>query len=93
MPWGGCQTLTGCNAKPSEQPELVAVLSWRIAWREKALLKAFLFDAMQRNPIGTHRQQTQKNPEKTAFSQGNSPVRLLGLEPKTYGLKVRCSTD
>ncbi len=20
-------------------------------------------------------------------------VRLLGLEPKTYGLKVRCSTD
>ena len=22
-----------------------------------------------------------------------SKVRLLGLEPKTYGLKVRCSTD
>ncbi len=34
-----------------------------------------------------------KNPEKTAFSQGNSEVRLLGLEPRTYGLKVRCSTD
>ena len=24
---------------------------------------------------------------------GKSEVRLLGLEPRTYGLKVRCSTD
>ena len=24
---------------------------------------------------------------------GKSKVRLLGLEPRTYGLKVRCSTD
>ena len=26
-------------------------------------------------------------------SRAVSEVRLLGLEPKTYGLKVRCSTD
>ena len=30
---------------------------------------------------------------KSAAEKGLEEVRLLGLEPKTYGLKVRCSTD
>ncbi len=38
----------------------------------------------------------EKTPENTAFSRvfaGEREVRLSGLEPETYGLKVRCSTN
>ncbi len=31
--------------------------------------------------------------EKMRDVAGRGKVRLLGLEPRTYGLKVRCSTD
>jgi hypothetical protein len=30
---------------------------------------------------------------RTISSDGNQPLSALGLEPRTYGLKVRCSTN
>ena len=34
-----------------------------------------------------------KNEDKPHETRGENEVRLLGLEPRTYGLKVRCSTN
>jgi integrase/recombinase XerD len=34
-----------------------------------------------------------KTPANTGVSRGNNPLSALGFEPRTYGLKVRCSTD
>jgi len=34
-----------------------------------------------------------ENPGQRENPEGEKQVRLLGLEPKTYGLKVRCSTN
>ena len=36
---------------------------------------------------------TRENNRKTSISRGKSQVRLQGLEPWTYGLKVRCSAN
>ena len=44
--------------------------------------------AYHRNP-DISREKASKHQE----NRGEKGMRLLGLEPKTYGLKVRCSTD
>src|SRR5690606_6646738 len=48
-------------------------------------------DAMKAS--GKPSPESAKNSGKTAVSSGKAEVRLLGLEPRTYGLKVRCSAD
>ncbi len=37
--------------------------------------------------------QKQENPQFFAENEGFEPVKVVGLEPTTYGLKVRCSTN
>ena len=51
-------------------------------------------DAIKRNEVEKPR--NEKTPENTAFCDvfgGSAELRPPGLEPGTYGLKVRCSTD
>ena len=42
--------------------------------------------------VTTHQSEIFEDDRK-ACKDGMNAVRLLGLEPRTYGLKVRCSTD
>jgi len=43
--------------------------------------------------VASGNKKARENPSERENPGGENQVRLLGLEPKTYGLKVRCSTN
>ena len=85
----GCYPIPWPNATAFCGPPVMMVRHTGVAERHGALRTA-------RRGIESGRQAERKRIAAVAACVGHGggrKMRLLGLEPKTYGLKVRCSTD